>query len=220
MTSFDGRGFFALLLILVLSCGSAVAQEFGKVFSTPQERAYLDRQREEMLAELNEQERLELLSQPTLLEQSLVVAPSLVHMAGVVRKANGTHTVWLNGIAVSSSELPSNVSLEFQRGMGMLRIRGVNGEYLVRPGQTLNADTGEVREDYELTPEEVDAVRAAVALRDAPARASSSNVSEDSATNSGEEDEEQTQETAQMINNVLEVLRLMQEARDTQGVLP
>ncbi len=225
MTSIDVRVILAGTILCCATYSTAFAQEFGKVFSTPQERAFLDRQREEMLQELDEQERLAVLSQPVEAQGELELAPRLVHMGGVVRKPDGNHTVWLNGVAVGSQDLPSNVSLVFEQGMGMLRINTADGVHTVRPGQTLDADTGGVREDYELTDAEIETVRAAVALRDAQAderrsnsRASTNNASTNAATSIGETDE-QVNDAAEMINNVVEILQLMQEARDVEGAL-
>ena len=207
--------------VFLLGAGnSVVAQTFGKVFSTPQERAYLDRQREEMFANLDEQERLELLEQSSSIPEVLV-APQLVHLGGVVRKADGNHTVWLNGVAVNSLDLPANVVLEFQRGLGVLRIRAASGEYIVRPGQTLNADDGTIREDYELTAEEAASIRNIVAQRNSPQQSAQVDVSRQNSTPSSQnsQSEEQLEQANEMVNNILEVLRLMQEARDVQGSL-
>ena len=64
------------------------------------------------------------------------------------------------------SDLPTNAQLEFVGNLGVLRVRGSTQEYLVKPGQTLNADTGDIREDYELTEEELKDVNDAVAARE------------------------------------------------------
>lgn len=217
MTSIDARILLVCVLLFGTSFNTASAQDFGKIFSTPQQRVYLDRLREDLLSELNEQERLAVLEQP-IVSGNLELVPRLVHMGGVVRKASGNHTVWLNGVPVSSLDLPSNVSLEFQRGMGLLRVRSVSGEYIVRPGQTLNADDGEIREDYELTAEEAETIRTTVAQRDAQRRsATNSNGAAANATSSAATEEENVDDAAEMMGSILEALRLMQEAQELQG---
>ncbi|MGJ8689563.1 MAG: hypothetical protein ACSHXZ_08590 [Gammaproteobacteria bacterium] len=217
MTSINARVWLVCVLAFGTNSSAANAQDFGKIFSTAQQRAYLDRQREELLSELNEQERLAVLAQPVVSE-SLELAPRLVHMGGVVRKANGNHTVWLNGVPVNSFDLPSNVSLEFQRGMGMLRVRSVSGEYIVRPGQTLNADDGAIREDYELTQEEAETIRQTLAERDALRRsANNSNGAAANTTSAAATEEENVDDAAEMMGSILEALRLMQEAQELQG---
>ena len=73
-----------LLLLAVMGLAVlpsiAFAQSFGKVFSTPMEREYLDRQREEALRELSEQERLALLDAPPTLQEIMEIEPTLIHM--------------------------------------------------------------------------------------------------------------------------------------------
>jgi len=207
----------ALLIITLVAVPSiSMAQGFGKVFSTPQERQYLDRERENALKTLSEQERLALLDAPPSVPTSLIVEPILIHMGGSVRRADGNHTIWLNGVAVQQSELPDNARLEFARGLGVLRVKGLDREYIVKPGQTLNADTGDIREDYELSEEELEAVNARVAARDAAARpviASSNSVSAD---NVGEADADTDDENQALIQNIVEGLQLLQQARDIQ----
>lgn len=204
-----------LLLLAVIGLAVlpsiAFAQSFGKVFSTPMEREYLDRLREEALRELSEQERLALLDAPPTLQEIMEIEPTLIHMGGTVRRADGNHTIWLNGIAVRRSDLPANAQLEFVGNLGVLRVRGSTQEYLVRPGQTLNADTGDIREDYELTEEELKEVNETVAAREAaarPVRASSDSQPE-------EEPEEEPDNQA-LIQNIVEGLQMLQKARDLQ----
>lgn len=204
-----------LLLLAVMGLAVlpsiAFAQSFGKVFSTPMERDYLDRQREEALRELSEQERLALLDAPPTIQDILEIEPTLIHMGGSVRRADGNHTIWLNGIAVRRSDLPPNARLEFVGNLGVLHVRGSEQEYVVKPGQTLNADTGDIREDYELTEEELKEVNETVAAREAaarPVRASSDSQPE-------EEPEEEPDNQA-LIQNIVEGLQMLQNARDLQ----
>lgn len=204
-----------LLLLAVMGLAVlpsiAFAQSFGKVFSTPMERDYLDRQREEALRELSEQERLALLDAPPTVQDILEIEPTLIHMGGSVRRADGNHTIWLNGIAVRRSDLPPNARLEFVGNLGVLHVRGSEQEYVVKPGQTLNADTGDIREDYELTEEELKEVNETVAAREAaarPVRASSDSQPQ-------EEPEEEPDNQA-LIQNIVEGLQMLQNARDLQ----
>lgn len=210
MKSFDAR---FLLVFVALSLGlPAHAQSFGKVFSTPQERVFLDKQREEALRELDEEERFAVLTEPSSAQAELAaVVPQLVHMSGVVRKTDGNHTVWLNDVPISVQDLPANVSLEFQRGMGVLRIKGASGEYLVRPGQTLNAQNGVVREDYELTFDEAFAIRAELASRNGSALDANPLSVKSENTDSQREapSEEQIAQAEESISDISNMLRLM-----------
>lgn len=204
---------FLLLIGMYLTVLPSItfAQGFGKVFSTPVEREYLDRQREEALRELSEQERLALLDAPPTVQEILETEPTLIHMGGSVRRTDGNHTIWLNGIAVRLSDLPANARLEFVGNLGVLYVRGSSQEYVVKPGQTLNADTGDIREDYELTEEELKAVNEAVAAREAAARP----VRASSDSQPDEEPEEEPDNKA-LIQNIVEGLQMLQTARDLQ----
>lgn len=190
------------------------AQSFGKIFSTAQERQYLDREREESLRVLSEQERLDLLDTPPTVQEIIESAPTLIHMGGSIKRADGNHTVWLNGVSISQKELPANVSLRFERGLGELYVQGSNQLFIIKPGQTLNADTGEVREDYELTEVEVEEVVAEVAARAEAARVariSNSTKSPDASSEENTQDENKS-----MIENIFAGLQLLQEARSVQ----
>lgn len=204
---------FLLLIGMCLTVLPSItfAQGFGKVFSTPVEREYLDREREEALRELSEQERLALLDAPPTVQEILETEPTLIHMGGSVRRTDGNHTIWLNGIAVRQSDLPANARLEFVGNLGVLYVRGSSQEYVVKPGQTLNADTGDIREDYELTEEELKAVNEAVAAREAAARP----VRASSDSQPDEEPEEEPDNKA-LIQNIVEGLQMLQTARDLQ----
>ena len=210
------RFIVVIFLLLSLSSNASFAQSFGKVFSTPQERQFLDREREKALAELTEQERIALLDAPPVSAGITAIEPTLIHMGGSVRRADGNHTIWLNGVAVSQSELPSNAHLEFVRGLGILRVQGVDQEYIVKPGQTLNADTGAIREDYELTEDELKEVNAAVTARDAAARPAigTSSTTESPVGDSSNGDDSDEQQA--MIQSIVDGLRLLQQARDFQ----
>lgn len=205
-----------IIAMLATVPGVGEAQSFGKVFSTPQERQYLDRERGNALKALSEQERLALLDAPPSVQAARVIEPILIHMGGSVRRADGNHTIWLNGVAVSRSDLPSNARLEFMRGLGVLIVQGVDREYVVKPGQTLNADSGVIREDYELTEEELEAVNARVAARDAAARPVSVSSDRATASDVSEEKADAGDDNQALIQNIVEGLQLLQKARDIQ----
>lgn len=200
-----------------LSANMALAQNFGKVFSSPQEREYLDREREEALRELSEEERLALLNNPPAQAPSIELAPMLIHMGGSLRRADGNHTIWLNGVPVSLSQLPDNVSLQFDRGLGVLRVQAATREFTIKPGQTLDADTGVIREDYELTEEELAAVAARVAAREAAANPVRELSAATPSTEINLPASPEAQETQELVEGIVEGLRLLQQVRDAQG---
>lgn len=199
----------AVSLLILPSAGRA--QGFGKVFSTPLERQYLDRERERLLQELTEQEQLDLLDAPPTVQELIESEPILFHMEGSVRRSDGNHTIWLNGVAIQQSELPRNARLEFVGGMGVLHVIGLNSVFVVRPGQTLNADTGEIREDYELTAEELEDINAQVLAREVSARRVRANTDQQP-----DEDEEDSGESQSLAQSIVEGLQLLQQSRDAQ----
>tara|TARA_R110002167_G_scaffold30424_6_gene100596 strand:+ start:28965 stop:29573 length:609 start_codon:yes stop_codon:yes gene_type:complete len=193
---------------------ASYAQSFGKVFSTPQERLYLDRERENALKVLSEQERLDLLDAPPTVQTPLLVEPKLIHMGGSVRRSDGNHTIWLNGVAVSQSDLPSNARLEFVRGLGVLKVQGLGREYIVKPGQTLNADSGDIREDYELSEEELERVNARVVARDLAAQQARANSTSSQPKAEVEQEPITADDNKSLITDIVEGLQLLQQARD------
>lgn len=202
-------------LTIVVFPGESVAQSFGKLFSTPEQRAKLDRDRENMLAALSEEERIALLDLPPAGEMVPAPEPRLFHMGGSVRRADGNHTVWVNGVAMRQEQLPNNVSLSFERGVGILRVRTIDNAFSVRPGQTLNADTGDIREDYELTDNALHEIGAAIAARDQaenPVQRESTGSQEEVSIEEGPADAERQA----LIENIVDGLRLLQEAGETQ----
>jgi hypothetical protein len=217
--------FHFLLLIVVLQLLSVPshAQNFGKIFSTSEERRSLDLLREAMLAELTDAERQAALNKPLLVFSEPVsgIAPAMIHMGGVVRRSDGSHTVWLNGVPVNEQELPANVQLEMLSGFGVLRVRTPTDIFSLRTGQTLNAATGELRESYEVTPEQIAAINAEIARRNEEVStpdAKASLVEPEDGT--AEQDESVlSDEDQSTMDTVLDTLRMLQEARALQESL-
>ncbi len=198
------------------------AQSFGRIFSTPDERASLDSQRDAMLRDMTEAERLAALSAPVL-ETVVDVQPTMIQMGGIVRRSDGTHTVWLNGVPVSERELPANVQLDMLSGLGVLRVRTPTDVYSLRPGQTLNATTGELRESYQVTPEQIAAINAELSQRQADVVQAADSAPIDantgSATDAEVEDKPLSDEEQSTMDTVLDTLRMLQEARELQESL-
>ena len=71
----------------------------------------------------------------------------------VMQSGNG-YTIWLNGIAYTHANLPANVKIPKALSDGVISVTvpGSANAYPLRPGQTLDATTGQVREPYEPVP--------------------------------------------------------------------
>lgn len=139
-------------LLVVLSNG-AMAQDFGKLFTTPEERVYLDGLREKFL-QRTELEGFNISEQfKPLLESGIQDQNVEFELSGFMNRKNGGRAVWLNGKALNESELPQNVAIVSRKGMNMLRFTTQEKVHYVKAGQTLNIETGQVRESFESKPE-------------------------------------------------------------------
>ena len=208
-----------LALAMLAMPTQSYGQAFGKIFSTPQERDYLDRIRKDMFAELTEAERMEALREPENVIPNFEAPPTLIHMGGSVKRADGSHTVWLNRVPVNERQLPSNVRLEFIGGMGVLAVDTAEGRVTLRPGQTLNASDGVIREDYELTSAQLQSIQRELARREALARPVASRPSGAAPATSIDVEVEEDGSASALVQQVVESLRMLQQARDIQEAL-
>lgn len=115
----------ALLLAGLLAVSAPQAQELGRLFFTPEERAALDARR-----------RARLPDKPAAAPPA--AASPVTRVDGFVRRSDGPSTVWVNG-ATSGEASPgsdSRVSIPV----------GERARMRLRPGETLDRGTGEVRD--------------------------------------------------------------------------
>jgi hypothetical protein len=70
-------------------------------------------------------------------------------LGGSIIKGDGSATVWLNGSAVAEQDLPVGVQIQQPVAMGKLSITAKDKEFVIKPGQVLNATTGIVYEAYQ-----------------------------------------------------------------------
>jgi hypothetical protein len=125
------RALAALLLCAALAPRAAIAQELGRLFFTPEQRAALDERRRARLP-----------------DKPAARAPSpTTRIDGSVRRSSGKSTVWLDGFAVSDGTQPDG--LRVYRGGDPSRVTVILGEdgrrIDLRVGETLDRTTGEVR---------------------------------------------------------------------------
>lgn len=115
----------AALLALLAATPLAGAQDLGRLFFTPEQRAALDRQRS-----TREPERA-----------PIVVAPK-VRLDGFVKRSGGKSTVWLNGAEVdAATRLP-------EAGDKPVTVRAAAGGDTIRlkAGETLDRGSGEIQD--------------------------------------------------------------------------
>jgi len=135
------------------------AQSLGRLFSTPAERAELERRRlrttRPELVPDEPQFPVPVVELPISFEEE----PDIIYaLGGTVLHGNGSYTVWINNLAVHQQDLPDNIELLSPFSQGQIRIRNQqSGEsFDVKPGQVLNLTTGELLESYQVLPPSVD----------------------------------------------------------------
>ena len=141
-----------ILVIAVGSAASAQAQTVVRLFSTPAERAELERQR--ML--LYRPDLLQVAPEPEAVAELPVALeperPDVIYrLGGSMQRSDGLYTIWLNGNPINQEDLPDNMELLQPFSQGRLRIRNpANGViFEIKPGQVLNFTTGELYESYQ-----------------------------------------------------------------------
>ena len=121
-----------LALLLALLPGPAAAQELGRLFFTPEQRAALDARRAARLPD----------------KPAAVAESPTTRVDGYVKRSSGKSTVWVDGEA-----MPDGLQLEglrVQRGNDPTRVTVTIGEdgrrIVLRVGETLDRATGEVKD--------------------------------------------------------------------------
>ena len=117
-----------LFLLFVSLSGSCVAQELGRLFFTPEQRQALDQRR-----------RARVPDRPS---APMVVSPT-TRMDGYVQRRGGKSTVFVNG-----EPIPETDSSAPRIGTGRVTVNiGESGARAgLRPGETLDRGSGEVRD--------------------------------------------------------------------------
>lgn len=115
---------------LLFATGFACAEDLGRLFYFPRERATLDAQRHQSAA-------------PGLEGETITVN-------GLVKRSSGKSTVWVNGIPQQEGE-GSPVKISPKQSVTLHR-PGKDNAVDLRVGQTLEKTTGKVREIYESPP--------------------------------------------------------------------
>jgi hypothetical protein len=122
----------AILFIAVVSCiPGAFAQELGRLFFTPEQRASLDARRRARV--------------PDTPAVSVVASPT-TRVDGFVSRSGGPSTVWVNGQALGEegAEAPRIVRRSIDPRVSIPVDGGVR--FSLKPGQVLDRSSGEVRD--------------------------------------------------------------------------
>lgn len=135
-------------LVAALLGHTSNAQEGVRLFLTPQVRLELERRRLGIMPPAPEPEVSVIDTITELVNRE--PEPDVVYaLGGSVIKDDGSATVWLNGVAVDEANLPEGISIQQPAAMGKLSVSANGQEYVIKPGQVLNATTGAVYEAYQ-----------------------------------------------------------------------
>jgi hypothetical protein len=118
-----------VLLALALVAAAAQADELGRLFFTPEQRAALDARR-----------RARLPDNPA----SLVAAP-VTRVDGFVKRSAGPSTIWINGES-STDSAPEAPRLAEPAPAVSVSVGENGGRVRLKPGETLDRGNGEVRD--------------------------------------------------------------------------
>lgn len=196
-----------MTLSALLFSSQATSQNFGKLFTTPEERQYLDGLRKKFL------ERSELdgfnIRQDTLplLEEDSDEDNVEFSLGGVINRKNGGKSVWLNGKSIHEQDLPRNIRLVKKDNQYMLRINTETGVYHVKSGQTLTVETGKIRESYEKAVANKEETSVADSIKNAILGG-----------NRGETGNTETENTKSEKVGIDDVIQALQTIQETSGV--
>ena len=116
----------------MLLTGSAHAQELGRLFFTPEQRAALDARRKARVPD-----------RPAV---NTVVSPT-TRLDGYVKRSGGRSTVFVNGDALLEGTTEAPVVDPERRGGRVPVLAGEGaGRIELRPGEVLDRSTGQVRD--------------------------------------------------------------------------
>jgi hypothetical protein len=126
------RAALAILIAALLPAAGASAQELGRLFFSPEQRAALDARRKARLPDRPAQ-----------------AAPSpTTRIDGTVKRSGGKSTVWVDGEAVPDGTQPEGLRL--RRGEDPSRVTVIIGEdgrrREMRVGETLDRASGAVKD--------------------------------------------------------------------------
>lgn len=144
----------AFLLIFVLAPMAGQSQSLGTLFTTPEERAYLDYLREDFLARTAEAGfNIDENAVPEIPEdENQVVDVVQFHLDGIMTLNDGRRTVWLNGSPIFERDLPANARIVSADGVSALRLSTADNAYIIKPGQTVDITTSEIWDAFDLRP--------------------------------------------------------------------
>lgn len=130
-------------VLLIGIVNSALAQDFGRLFTTPEQRRALEalKLNQETPNEAPELEA-QIVAAPT-----PVNAPSELRFSGFIQRSDGNYAIWINGqSALSYQDSPVTEAQFLAEDQAMLRVG--KQQALMKPGQIWSLESNTVREGY------------------------------------------------------------------------
>jgi hypothetical protein len=124
----------SLGLALAFTARLGVAQEVGRLFFTPEQRAALDARRKARV--------------PDKPAAAAVAASPTTRVDGYVRRSQGPSTVFMNGESVTTGGAADSPQIVRDRGEARVSVPiGETGSgFALRPGEILDRGSGEIRD--------------------------------------------------------------------------
>ena len=123
----------AALFALLAAAPASYAQELGRLFFTPEQRAALDARRKARV--------------PDKPAAAAVTSP-VTRLDGYVRRSDGPSTVWVNGesVGVEGRDAPRIESGQRDGRVSVPVSEGRGARFSLKPGQAIDRGTGEIRD--------------------------------------------------------------------------
>jgi hypothetical protein len=118
-----------LLLALTLASAAAQAEELGRLFFTPEQRAALDARRRARIPD----------------SPGSIVATPVTRVDGFVKRSAGPSTIWINGEWTTESA-PEAPRIAEPAPAVSVSVGEAGGRVRLKPGETLDRGNGEVRD--------------------------------------------------------------------------
>ena len=118
-----------LLLALTIASAAAQAEELGRLFFTPEQRAALDARRRARIPD----------------SPGSIVATPVTRVDGFVKRSAGPSTIWINGEWTTESA-PEAPRIAEPAPAVSVSVGEAGGRVRLKPGETLDRGNGEVRD--------------------------------------------------------------------------
>lgn len=119
---------------------------FGRLFTSPQERRALDNLRRNIQPIGPEPGLLA----PVAIDPVQLEVPTEVRFSGFIKRADGRYAVWINGQSNLSRATPPIEQASFNDESPYATLRSNQQQAIIKPGQIWSLDTNTVREGYYL----------------------------------------------------------------------